>query len=294
VDSTGLERTQGLELSKARQHHRRIGERNFDMMVNGLFVPRDRLSAQPLLTLLPKRRRSMTRKPYFLLACTLLTAILLSACTGIQAAPPAQSLSLQFISHLAMGMPEQDAFVEQEPGSDQVIRIVAGEEAQYADAPVYAAAALVEHDPFAVGTDPLGPFAKGAPLGMTMGEWLSASGTGSYVQRGNAATIDLTMENLVPNGVYTVWCSRVSYPPNVAIVDKACGAEDGSENSFSADEQGRAQFNLTMPALAASTAETGSVIAIAYHSDGQTYGAYPGDFGRNSHVQIVGMVPAAE
>jgi hypothetical protein len=33
---------------------------------------------------------------------------------------------------------------------------------------------------------------------------------------------------------------------------------------------------------------------MAYHSDGQTYGAYPGDFGKNSHVQLAAMIPVIE
>jgi hypothetical protein len=33
-------------------------------------------------------------------------------------------------------------------------------------------------------------------------------------------------------------------------------------------------------------------LAIAYHSDGNTYGAEPGDFGLNSHVQMfLGLPP---
>lgn len=237
----------------------------------------------------------MIHKRNVVIALTLLAAVLLSACTGVLASvPQAKPVQFEFMSHLAMGLPEQDVFVEQEPGSDQVVRITAEEKDQYADAPVFAATELVEHDPFSIGDAPLGPFEKGAALGMTMGEWLAAGGTGSYTLIGNQAKITLQLENLVPNGVYTVWCSRLSFPPNVHVVDEPCGAADGSENGFTADKKGRGHFNLTLPALEESSPETATVIAIAYHSDGQTYGAYPGDFGFNSHVPIVGMVPQPE
>jgi hypothetical protein len=32
-------------------------------------------------------------------------------------------------------------------------------------------------------------------------------------------------------------------------------------------------------------------LAIAYHSNGDTYGALPGAFGLNSHIQLMTMLP---
>ena len=93
---------------------------------------------------------------------------------------------------------------------------------------VYAAAAPTQHDPFKVGANPLGPFDKGKSLGFTLGQWLSASGIGIYSVDGDNAELDLSFKNLVPNGIYTVWCSRLTFPPEPNIVDKPCGAEDGS------------------------------------------------------------------
>lgn len=237
----------------------------------------------------------MNRRPTIVVALTLLAAVLLSACTGVLAtAPQAETVELEAISHLAMGLPEQDVFVEQEPGSDQVVRILQDELEAYKDAPVYAAAERIEHNLFQTGDTPLGPFEKGTALGMTMDEWLSATGKGSYTVSGDRAKISFTFENLVPHGVYTVWCTRTTFPPNDNVVDKVCGAPDGSENSFTADKAGRAHFELEMPAMPESSAETVSVLAMAYHSDGQTYGAYPGDFGLNSHVQIAAILPQTE
>src|SRR3989338_8410297 len=156
---------------------------------------------------------------------------------------------------------------------------------------IYAVATAAPHDPFKLGENPLGPFDKGKSLGFTLGQWLSTSGIGIYSVDNENAELDLSFKNLVPNGVYTVWCSRITFPPEPSIVDMPCGAEDGSENSFAADEKGAGSFSLKLKPLEASTKETASMIAVAYHSDGKTYGASPGDFGLNSHVQVFFLMP---
>ncbi len=156
---------------------------------------------------------------------------------------------------------------------------------------VYASAKPIEHDPFKLGKNPLGPFDKGKALGFTLEQWLSATGDGTYSFDGNFAELELSFKNLVSSGVYTVWCSRLTFPPNAQIVDKPCGADDGSENSFTADAKGNDIFKLKLKTLELSTKETATVIAIAYHSDGKTYGASPGDFGLNSHVQLFYLLP---
>lgn len=178
----------------------------------------------------------------------------------------------------------------------QVVR-VEGEQAKDVvnlEKTVYAAANAVEHDPFKLGANPLGPFPKGKSLGFTLNQWLSATGIGVYSVDGDTATMELSFKNLVPNGVYTVWCSRLTLPPNPTIVDKPCGAEDGSENSFKSDDKGSGSFSLKLKSLEPSTNETVSLIALAYHSDGKTYGANPGDFGLTSHVHIFFMMPQTE
>ena len=155
----------------------------------------------------------------------------------------------------------------------------------------YAAAAPTVHDPFKTGANPLGPFDKGQELGFALGQWLAGSGIGIYSVDDGNAELELSFKNLVPNGVYTVWCSRITFPPDFNIVDAPCGAEDGSENSLKSDEKGSGSFSLKLKPLEASTKEAASAIAVAYHSDGETHGASPGDFGLNSHVQIFFLLP---
>lgn len=206
---------------------------------------------------------------------------------------PEKTINIQFASHIQAKLPEQDVFLAGKDNNSQVVRIegeAASDPANLARI-VFATANATEHDPFKMGKNPLGPFAKGASLGITLQDWLAAGGSGTYTIKGNNADLALSLAKLVPNGVYTVWCSRLTFPPNPKVVDRPCGAADGSQNSFKADSSGNATFNLKLQPLEASTKETASVIAIAYHSDGKTYGASPGEFGKTTHVQIFFMVP---
>ncbi|MBI2541582.1 hypothetical protein HYV80_02660, partial [Candidatus Woesearchaeota archaeon] len=118
---------------------------------------------------------------------------------------------------------------------------------------LYASAAPASHDLFKAGEAPLGPFDKGKSLGFTLQQWLSASGIGIYSVDDGNAELDLSFKNLVPNGVYTVWCSKIILPPEPSTSDMPCGAEDGSENSFTADEKGTGSFSLKMASLEPST-----------------------------------------
>lgn len=197
-----------------------------------------------------------------------------------------------FVNHIQAKLPEQDVFIQSDEDSKKVVR-VEGDTEGLLTKKVYAADVAIPHDPFKVGKDPLGPFNRGATLGFTLGDWLAATGNGTYTVEGDKASLDLNFKGLVPDGVYTVWCSRITFPPNPAVVDRPCGKADGSENSFKTDADGNGTFSLSsMTPLEESTKETASVIALAYHSDSKTYGANPGDFGLNSHVQLFFLVPA--
>ncbi len=211
----------------------------------------------------------------------------------VSAATP---VDIKFVNHIQANLPEQDVFVESKVDLTKVVRVegdMAKDPATLAKK-VFTAAEAVPHDPFKLGPNPLGPYPKGKSLGFTLEQWLAATGTGTYMVNGEMAEMHLTLEKLVPNGIYTVWCSRLTFPPNPKVVDRPCGAEDGSENVFKTDAKGVGKFDLKLKPLEESTKETASVIALAYHSDGKTYGATPGDFGLNSHVHIFFLVPVAQ
>jgi hypothetical protein len=131
-----------------------------------------------------------------------------------------------------------------------------------------------------------GPYPKGEPMGMTLGEWLQAKARGTYTVRGSKAEIDLAFEKLVPNGVYTLWCSTLTLPPNTAMEERPCGAPDGSNNRFTAGADGSARVTMEIDAFPPRTAGKIFEIGVAYHSDGQTHGASPGQHGRNLHGHV--------
>lgn len=199
---------------------------------------------------------------------------------------------LGFINHIVAGMPEPDVLVATEDGD--LIRITGESPISAIGQPIYASTTGADHDMFMLGDDPLGPYEMGESLGLTMGEWLSASGSGSYTVDGDVATVEASLNNLVPNGVYTVWCSQVFVPPNFNIVNMPCGAQDGSENVVVADSDGNLSFAIETFVLDSTTEESISLIALAYHSDGETWGFDPGTFGLNSHVQVFAPIGFAE
>jgi len=204
-------------------------------------------------------------------------------------------IDVALVNHILLGLPEQDAFIETDEDPSMVFRV----EGEAAADPLnlakqaYAVTEETHHDAFKVGDNPVGPYKKGADLGFTLGEWLAGEGAGTYTVTDGKATLDLTFTDLVPNGVYTLWCSRVTLSPIPNIVDLPCGEIDGSTNAFTADADGNATVaNLAVQTFNDSTETTVNVIAVAYHSDGNTYGPKPGEFGLNSHVQLAFIVPA--
>lgn len=203
-----------------------------------------------------------------------------------------KTTELVFVNHLVAGMPEPDVLIENDVG--EVMRVAVDAPISAIGQPIYASTSGDEHDMFMLGENPLGPYEMGQPLGLMLGEWLSASGSGSYTIVEDIANVEANLTNMVPNGVYTVWCSRVFVPPDFKIENKPCGASNGSENVVVADEDGNLSFSIETFVLDLTDDDSISLIALAYHSDGKTYGADPGTFGYNSHVQVFAPIVFAE
>ncbi len=195
-------------------------------------------------------------------------------------------LDLAFIFHIDEDLAEQDIFVEREPGSGEVYRPTKGDRDM--SMPLYATAEPVEHQPF--DPEALGPWPKGEALGITLGEWFAAKGTGQYSCVDGQGTLEVSFEGLVPNGVYTMWHDFMAWPPTepfIGTYDLPVGARDGSENVFITDSNGDAVFERTFkPCLQLSGEHLIADLAIAWHSDGKTYGPLPGEFATKSHVQM--------
>ena len=210
---------------------------------------------------------------------------LLLSLSGV-AGQSSQVIDLNWRTLTGLGLAEQFAFVMNEDG--EIYKVTPESPLSVLDQPLYTMANPDDFvfDPFQLFDNPLGPFEAGAPLGLTMRDYLSARGSGTYTVDGDTATLDLWFDRLVPEGVYTLWCSTLHRPPNFEVIDEPCHAEDGSDNTFIADEHGELQIQMSMPALAMPTETTLSIIAIAWHADGETYGEHPGDFGTVTFVPL--------
>jgi hypothetical protein len=202
-------------------------------------------------------------------------------------------VTLTFVDHLKAGLIEQDVYVEKKQGSGKVYRVQPTEKDIYLEKELYSAREANHHDPFDVGST--GPVAMGRPLGMKLSKWLSAKGTATYVCDAGWGKLKASFENLVPNATYTMWHFFMSAPPTVPFngtLDVPLGDRDGSQSVFKTDARGRAVLDITFEhCLQFSDNQLVSALAIAYHSDGQTYGGSPGPFGKATHVQLFAMLP---
>ena len=229
------------------------------------------------------------------LASTALTAavVLTAATTGSQAGTT--TVELEFVDHLKIEMIEQDVYVERTAGADEVYRVTAAEREQYNDAPVFATADTVHHNPLDAAFN--GPYEKGRPLGFTLGEWLSASGKATYTCDDGTGSVEASFAGLVPNGVYTFWNFYLPTPAAqpFSTYDLPIGVRDGSESVFTTDARGNARYEATFtPCLQMTAAQLAAGLAIAWHSDGKTYGPTPGEFGNKTHVHLFTVLPPVE
>ncbi|MDX1478743.1 MAG: hypothetical protein R3301_13615 [Saprospiraceae bacterium] len=223
-------------------------------------------------------------------------ALILGVLAMWQTASAQQKIDIVFVDHLTAGLIEQDVFVEKEPGSGLIYRVLPGEQDKYLDAPVYKSTIPHKHDPFnAVNA---GPCAKGEPLGMTLREWLGGRGTATYVCDDGWGKFEAEFTGLVPNATYTMWhffMAKNSTTPFTGTLDLPIGNRDGSQSVFRTDARGNATMKITFDqCLQLGDTQLASGVAIAYHSDGKTYGVLPGDFGTVTHVQLFALLPDVE
>ncbi|MGB3555163.1 MAG: hypothetical protein WBA25_11050, partial [Jannaschia sp.] len=206
-------------------------------------------------------------------------------------ADPREEMSLTFLFHIDEGLAEQDVFLERVPGSREVFRPTAA--TREMDAPIFAPAEPVPHTP--LQTENIGPWPRGKALDITLGDWFAAKGEGNYTCEDGTGHVDIRFTNLVPDGLYTMWHDFAIWPPTepfIGFYDTPFGARDGSENAFTADAEGAAHFVREItPCLQLSGEQLISELAIAWHSDGETYGYTPGEFSTDTHVHLYVPLP---
>lgn len=157
--------------------------------------------------------------------------------------------------------------------------------------PLYAASKVIPHDPNRVGPSPLGPFREGQALGLTWGEWLAATGSGTYTVSDKLAQLDVAFTRLIPNATYSLWCGRETPPPNYSSIEAPCGSADGSQNQFRADAAGEASLHVQFKALPASTADAATVLLLSYDRVVLSTDQELGGYGYNNHTQLYFTFP---
>jgi hypothetical protein len=201
------------------------------------------------------------------------------------------SFEVTFVDHITAGMVEQDVFVSQD-SNDDVFRVTAEDQADHLGETVLTSASGLHHGP--MKTDAIGPFKKSHDLGFTLGDWLAASGTGAVNCNYGVGSLSAGFTNLVPNGVYAMFSryDAIPFPDSFATYDLPFGARDGSGSVFTADATGNATFDGEVgTCLQGSGSQIAEGLAIAYHSNGETYGSYLGSAGENAHVHLFLLMP---
>lgn len=206
---------------------------------------------------------------------------------GAWAGPRVIKLRLQ--TFIQRGLPERDVLVERDGlSADQVNRVAPYEIKGAVMLSKMAFTTTKGHKIAPEFGRMVGPFPKGQALGFTFGQWLAARGAGGLAVDGDAVELKLSFQRLIPNGLYTLWCVPVGSP------DTPCGAADGTQNVIRPDANGNATFEVKMTPMPAHMKKTGTIIALAYHSNGKTYGGEPGEFGVATHVSLVVIAPPLE
>lgn len=115
--------------------------------------------------------------------------------------------------------------------------------------------------------------------------WLDAWGFAiAHADEDGNLVVDIYANNLVPEGVYTLW------GVNMGMVGMQVAPAGGAEaNAFTASEDGDIAFTVTVGAD-----ESYEMLAVAYHSDGQTYGDEPGAMGEVTFTHLMGAFPGME
>ncbi len=181
------------------------------------------------------------------------------------------------------------AFTETEPGSGIVRKVSLSDPADTPLSSVTSEGVHVTPDNLFEG-DTTAPI--GDALGLTLGDWLAATGTVSVTCSGDTSTLDATFSGLIASGVYTVWDVRVdAVDPSIVTAFQPLGAADGSEATVVVDGAGNATYHVELAYCLTGQSDI-LELDLLYHYDGATYGPLPthtesGDLGVEGAVQLI-------
>ncbi|MEL7448072.1 MAG: hypothetical protein AAFN78_02625 [Pseudomonadota bacterium] len=199
---------------------------------------------------------------------------------------------LDFMTPAALDLPQQDVFVEREPGSGMVYR--ASDAERNSGMPLFASAEGAAHNPFDPALNQ--PFPKGEALGLTLADWQNHKGVASYACSEGRGTLRAEFSGLVPGGVYSLWHAYLATPssaPASGQLDLPVTGSDGEAGVFVADANGDATATVSFDeCLPRSDRFTTSMLAVNWHSDGQASVAVDGSYGRTAHVPLFLVLPS--
>ena len=126
--------------------------------------------------------------------------------------------------------------------------------------------------------------AQGAPLGMTLGQWLHAGGTVTLTPNSDGhEEVAMALHGLKPDGHYSVFENHFDQQPiGFTPLDGA-----GTRNSFVADSKGAAVVKISAPEQMTHQ----NAVLVVYHSDGTPHGSERGAIGETAHHQLIARVP---
>jgi len=116
-------------------------------------------------------------------------------------------------------------------------------------------------------------------LGVTWGEWSSATATSRAAHHGDRTDIRISARGLVPDGLYSAFYYTIGPDteqplcPGVERMLPIDQFHDAGTNSFVADAEGGAEYRGEIQGDPLSA--TQFVIELVYHADGQTYYPFP-------------------
>lgn len=114
---------------------------------------------------------------------------------------------------------------------------------------------------------------------LTLGTWLRARGNMTIKCKADgSASVKIRFQNLIPNGVYSMWAAWKTIPPGASIPTLVPLPLGGVPNALVPDPYGRATFERDLAICPMDPTPDGSQMLfadLAWHSDGNLYGGVP-------------------
>lgn len=114
---------------------------------------------------------------------------------------------------------------------------------------------------------------------VTLSEWQKAKGTLFVKCTGTSSTVEISLQGMIPNGTYTLWCNFLNkqkkvgesiQPASDLVKIEPLGS--GTSNIVVAGAGGTINSSIQHPSCIL-TEEAGLVLVIIYHINGKTFGS---------------------